>query len=166
MQSSIESVNPIPPPPTPHPSVPVILLYALCCAACLKPCPTDTGSGTDQVYLNQWRWPIYADSRLYVFAGLLDFTQAFSRPEGRKYASGRRMWQAFEILSDHPVSPYYDDLIQDRPYPVSAPAVPSLLHASNFTSTMRSYYAGTPFDLTQVTPHTRPLYSRTPYSVL
>ena len=60
------------------------------------------------------------------------------------------MWQAYQLLSSSSFSPYYNDLLRDRPYPATAPAALSLLHASNFTATMRSYYAGTPFDLTQV----------------
>jgi len=66
------------------------------------------------------------------------------------------MWQAYELLSSRSFSPFYDDLIQSRPYPVTAPAATSLLHASNFTAAMRSYYAGAHATFIPLLPHQPP----------
>uniref|UniRef100_A0A7S0L7U0 Dipeptidase n=1 Tax=Coccolithus braarudii TaxID=221442 RepID=A0A7S0L7U0_9EUKA len=82
--------------------------------------------------------------------GLLDFTQIYSDGEyAHKYYSGRRVWGAYLLMAPSlQLSPTYDEWRKSKPYPVTlAPdekiSVAALMHV------MRSYYEGTPYDLTK-----------------
>ena len=79
-----------------------------------------------------------------------DFTRVFAAAEpGHKYASGRRMWAAFHQLAlpamaaDLPAE--YDEYVSSAPYPATLPA--ANLTAARLRNVMRSYYRGTPYDL-------------------
>jgi len=72
-----------------------------------------------------------------------DFTLLFSKPEGRKYVSGRRMWRVLDVLTDVSFPMTYGDLVRDAPYPATAPARASKIDVSNMRDLMRDYYNGT-----------------------
>mmetsp|Transcript_9036 Transcript_9036/g.15277 ORF Transcript_9036/g.15277 Transcript_9036/m.15277 type:complete len:511 (-) Transcript_9036:148-1680(-) len=79
----------------------------------------------------------------------IDFTAIFSGPNEVKckYSSGRRMWVVYDSVAPSlGVSPYYADLVESQPYPVSTKP-DSLVDVSKITSLMRVYYRGTQFDM-------------------
>ena len=64
-------------------------------------------------------WEIAERHGLYKAGDVKDFTKTFSDGEySHLYYSGRRMWGVFSLLSPSAqLSPYYDDLKMDYPYP-------------------------------------------------
>lgn len=80
----------------------------------------------------------------------LDFTRIFSGPElGHKYASGRRMWMGFELLTGTKLNPHYTELISDAPYPTTMEVKKKgKVSAKDLMDLMRNRYQGTPFDMT------------------
>ena len=82
-------------------------------------------------------------------SSMIDFTATFSGPNEVKckYSSGRRMWAVYDTVSPSlNVSPFYENLVESKPYPVSAQP-DKLVDVSQVTALMRSYYRGTPFDM-------------------
>lgn len=76
-----------------------------------------------------------------------DFARIFSSGEARhRYYSGRRQWRALSLLAPSlQLSPSYEDLLKDSPYPISV--VPDMpIDASDVMRIMRDTYKGTPFD--------------------
>lgn len=87
--------------------------------------------------------------RQYTATSSIDFTATFSGPNEVKckYSSGRRMWFVYDTVAPSlGVSPFYEDLVTSKPYPVSTKP-DTLVDASIVTSMMRSYYRGTAFDM-------------------
>lgn len=81
-----------------------------------------------------------------------DFTRIYSDGEyAHLYYSGRRMWGAFSLAAPSlRLSPTYTNLRTDRPHPYPFAVKPDApLTAHDFMAIHRSWYAGTPFDMTQ-----------------
>jgi len=84
-----------------------------------------------------------------------DFTRTFSDGEyAHKYYSGRRMWGAYRLLAkdytEAHLSPDYDDLKDDAPYPATVPVSPERkIRLDDLFSTHRDFYHGTPYDLSK-----------------
>jgi dipeptidase len=91
-----------------------------------------------------------------------DFTKVYSAGEyNHRYYSGRRWWGAMKIMAPNLVFPSnYTNLRDDAPYPFSvaldSPTMnsssnkqpPNKLAVADVARVMRSFYEGTPFDLT------------------
>ena len=79
-----------------------------------------------------------------------DFSGIFSLGElGPKYNTGRRMWETYRILAPATtLSPTYENFVMDRPYPTTIQVSPSSIDLRSVFSVMRSFYVGTPYDLT------------------
>jgi dipeptidase len=76
-----------------------------------------------------------------------DFTATFSDGEySHKYYTGRRVWGAYRLLAPEVSLPaLYENLKEDRPYPVSSP-VSTLLSPADLFAVHRDWYSGTPYD--------------------
>lgn len=92
-------------------------------------------------------WDIAEEQGLWKKGQPQDFTGTFSDGEySHKYYSGRRMWGAYRLLSPQiSMSPWYNNLKDDRPYPVTAP-VQSRLIPRDLFGVHRDWYNGTGFD--------------------
>ena len=80
-----------------------------------------------------------------------DFTRIYSDGEyAHLYYSGRRMWGALSLAAPSlRLSPTYANLMTDSPHPYPFAVKPDApLNAHDFMATHRSWYAGTPFDMT------------------
>jgi dipeptidase len=78
-----------------------------------------------------------------------DFTAIYSDGEySHKYYSGRRVWAGYESMGAQGLSPEYDDLRVDSPYPVSL-LLPSSqkVGLSDVFRVLRNYYQGTEYDM-------------------
>ena len=87
--------------------------------------------------------------RDFATSDFIDFTATFSGPNEFKckYSSGRRVWAVFNSVAPSlNLSPYYIDLVDSKPYPVSAKP-DKLIDVSEMAALMRIYYRGTPFDM-------------------
>ena len=82
-----------------------------------------------------------------------DFTRTFSDGEyAHKFYSGRRMWGAYKLLAPNytaqHLSAEYGSLLDDAPYPATVPiGTDKLIEVNDVFAVHRSYYAGTPYDL-------------------
>lgn len=92
-------------------------------------------------------WSIAAAEGLWSEGNPYDFTGTFSDGEySHKYYTGRRVWGAYRLLSPQLSLPaLYDNLKEDRPYPVHSP-VHQLLAPSDLFAVLRDWYQGTPYD--------------------
>lgn len=85
----------------------------------------------------------------FTSSSVIDFTATFSGPNEVKckYSSGRRMWAVYNAVSPSlDVSPFYENLVDSKPYPVSSKP-DKLVDVPQVTALMRCYYRGTPFDM-------------------
>jgi dipeptidase len=81
--------------------------------------------------------------------GVFDFSKIYSRGElGPKYNTGRRMWEAYRLLAPEvEMSPTYEHFL--HAYPASLQVAPGSVEIEDVFSVMRSYYQGTPYDLSK-----------------
>eukprot|EP00929_Paragymnodinium_shiwhaense_P092662 TRINITY_DN52641_c0_g1_i1.p1 TRINITY_DN52641_c0_g1~~TRINITY_DN52641_c0_g1_i1.p1 ORF type:complete len:610 (+),score=51.86 TRINITY_DN52641_c0_g1_i1:129-1958(+) len=92
-------------------------------------------------------------TRRWVEGTAFDFTRIFAGAEpGHRYASGHRMWVAFQRLAA-PLEAtklplYYAEYVSEAPYPSTLPAGGNVTLTS-MKATMRDYYSGTPLDMTK-----------------